>query len=89
MARNPDKFPNPTRFIPEHHMSKVAVGPASDDISFVFGFGRRICVVRHVADGSLFAAVVNILTVFRLERASGWNVGPDAEGVKWTGGLTT
>ncbi|KAG1850510.1 cytochrome P450 [Suillus tomentosus] len=95
MARNPDKYPNPTRFIPERHMSKVVVegpsthGPASDDISFVFGFGRRICVGRHVADASLFAAVVNILAVFRLERAPGWNVGPDAEGVKWTGGLTT
>ncbi|KAG1785833.1 cytochrome P450 [Suillus plorans] len=95
MARNPDKYPNPTRFIPERHMSKVVVedpsthGPASDDISFVFGFGRRICVGRHVVDASLFAAVVNILTVFRLERAPGWNVGPDAVGVKWTGGLTT
>ncbi|KAG1741735.1 hypothetical protein EDD22DRAFT_851664 [Suillus occidentalis] len=36
------------RFIPERHMSRVTVektpthGPASDDISFVFGFGRRI-----------------------------------------------
>ncbi|KAG1845229.1 cytochrome P450 [Suillus tomentosus] len=93
MARNPDKYPNPTRFIPERHMSKVVVEEPSthgaDDISFAFGFGRRICVGRHVAEASLFAAVVNILTVFRLERAPGWNVGPDAEGVKWTGGLTT
>ncbi|KAG2093331.1 cytochrome P450 [Suillus discolor] len=92
MARNPDKFPNPTRFIPERHMSKVAVEKPStgpDDISFVFGFGRRVCVGRHVVDGSLFAAIVNILAVFRLDRAPGWNVGPDAEGVEWTGGLTT
>ncbi|KAG1845251.1 cytochrome P450 [Suillus tomentosus] len=93
MARNPDKYPNPTRFIPERHMSKVVTEEPSihgpDDISFAFGFGRRICVGRHVADASLFAAVVNILTVFRLERAPGWNVGPDAEGVEWTGGLTT
>ncbi|KAG2053794.1 cytochrome P450 [Suillus hirtellus] len=95
MARNPDKYLNPMRFIPERHMSKVVVeepsthGSASDDVSFAFGFGRRICVGRHVADASLFAAVVNILTVFRLERAPGWNVRPDAEGVKWTGGLTT
>jgi hypothetical protein len=46
-------------------------------------------VGRHVADASLFAAVVNILAVFRVERAPGWNIGPDAEGVKWTGGVTT
>ncbi|KAG1785782.1 cytochrome P450 [Suillus plorans] len=89
MARNPDKFPNPTRFIPERHMSKGPSKPGPDDISFVFGFGRRVCVGRHVVDASLFAAVVHILTVFRLERAPGWNIGPDAEGVEWTGGLTT
>jgi cytochrome P450 len=46
MARNPEKYPDPTRFIPERHMSKMtseespARGP--DDISFVFGFGRRV-----------------------------------------------
>jgi hypothetical protein len=92
MARNPEKYPNPTRFMPERHMSKVAAQEPSngrDDISFAFGFGRRVCVGRHVADASLFAAIVNILAVFRVERAPGWNIGPDAEGVKWTGGVTT
>ncbi|KAG2045815.1 hypothetical protein BDR06DRAFT_1000799 [Suillus hirtellus] len=100
------------RFIPERHMSKVAIeepsthGPASDDIPLfldlesVFGMKFRVLridrfaspfssVGRHVANASLSTAVVNIPTVFRLERAPGWNVGPDAEGVKWTGGLTT
>jgi hypothetical protein len=46
-------------------------------------------VGRYVADASLFAAVVNILAIFRVERAPGWNIGPDCEGVKWTGGVTT
>ncbi|KAG2074086.1 cytochrome P450 [Suillus decipiens] len=94
MARNPEKYPNPTRFMPERHMSKVTAEEPStrrglDDTSFAFGFGRRVCVGRHVADASLFAAVVNILAVFRVERAPGWNIGPDAEGVKWSGGVTT
>ncbi|KAG2158441.1 cytochrome P450 [Suillus bovinus] len=92
MARNPEKYPDPTKFIPERHMSKVVEEPSKhgpDNASFAFGFGRRVCVGRHVADASLFAAVVSILAVFRVERAPGWNVGPDAEGVKWTGGLTT
>ncbi|OJA14289.1 hypothetical protein AZE42_10371, partial [Rhizopogon vesiculosus] len=93
MARNPEKYPDPTRFMPERYMSKVAseesVAHGRDDISFAFGFGRRVCVGRYVADASLFAAVVNILAVFRVERAPGWTVGPDCEGVKWTGGVTT
>ncbi|KAG0707020.1 cytochrome P450 [Suillus ampliporus] len=92
MARNPEKYPNPTRFMPERHMPKVAVEKSlthgRDDISFAFGFGRRVCVGRYVADASLFAAVVNILAIFRVERVPGWNAGPDAEGVKWTGGVT-
>jgi hypothetical protein len=107
MARNPEKYPNPTRFMPERHMSKVVSEDTHDrdDISFAFGFGRRVWYVtqtpginhvftcnsigRYVADASLFAAVVNILAVFRLERAPGWNAGLDGEGVKWTGGITT
>lgn len=55
---------------------------------------KRLCinvnsVGRHVADASLFAAIVNILAVFRVESTPGWNVGLDCEGVEWTGGLTT
>jgi putative cofactor-binding repeat protein len=46
-------------------------------------------VGRYVADASLFAAVVNILAVFREECAPGWNIGPDWEGLKWRGGVTT
>ncbi|KAG2089995.1 cytochrome P450 [Suillus discolor] len=66
MAHNPDKYPNPTRFIPECYMSKVALEELSthgpDDISFAFRFGSS--VGRHVAKASIFAAVVNILTLF-------------------------
>ncbi|OJA12062.1 hypothetical protein AZE42_09707 [Rhizopogon vesiculosus] len=46
MARNPEKYPDPTRFMPERYMSKVAseesVAHGRDDISFAFGFGRRV-----------------------------------------------
>ncbi|KAJ8594660.1 cytochrome P450 [Rhizopogon salebrosus TDB-379] len=93
MARNPEKDFNPTKFMPEQHMSKVKPkgspvhGP--DDISFAFGFGRRACVGRYVEDASLFAAVVNILAVFKVQRAPGWNIGPDCNGVKWTAGVAT
>ncbi|KAG2062633.1 cytochrome P450, partial [Suillus decipiens] len=96
MARNPEKYPNPKMFIPERHMSKVtteAEEPSAhhgrDEISYAFGFGRRVCVGRHVADASLFAAIVNILAVFQIERVPGWNIGLDAEGVPWTTGLAT
>ncbi|KAG2365407.1 cytochrome P450 [Suillus spraguei] len=71
MARNAEKYPNPTRFIPERHMPKVttkAEEPSAhhgrDDVSFAFGFGRRVCVGRYVAEASLFAAIVNILCGF-------------------------
>jgi hypothetical protein len=55
MARNPKKYPNPAMFIPERHMSQVASeeskahGP--DDISFAFGFGRRVWYVTQNFDG--------------------------------------
>ncbi|KAG2072885.1 cytochrome P450 [Suillus decipiens] len=96
MACNLEKYPNLMKFIPEHHMSKITTEAEElsahhgrDDISFAFGFGRHACVGRHVVNDSLFAAVVNVLAIFRLEHTPGWNIGPDAEGVPWMRGLAT
>ncbi|KAF8134907.1 hypothetical protein EV363DRAFT_1396372 [Boletus edulis] len=40
-----------------------------------FGFGRRVCVGRYVAEASLWAAIVNMLTLFRFEPSPGCDLG--------------
>lgn len=74
-----------------------------NNISWAFGFGRRIWCVeavtyysdnhvpdvgthspgRHVADASLWSAMVCILTLFKIEKTAG------SENVEWTNGVTT
>ncbi|KIJ68050.1 hypothetical protein HYDPIDRAFT_83068 [Hydnomerulius pinastri MD-312] len=88
MSRDPIKFPQPDKFRPERFLNLEKCG-SLDELSFAFGFGRRVCVGRHVADASLWIAIVNMLAVFRFEPGPSWDAGPDGANVKWTEGVTT
>ncbi|KAH7888936.1 cytochrome P450 [Phlebopus sp. FC_14] len=96
MSRDPIKFPEPHTFRPERFLSSEKPSStasssvtAMDELSFAFGFGRRVCVGRHVADASLWISIVNMLSLFRFESVPGWDPGPNGENVKWAGGVTT
>jgi len=82
MSQDEKKYPNPEAFIPERFLQDD--GTLNEDtISWSFGFGRRICPGRYVADASLWAAMVCILTLFRIEKTEG------SENVEWMKGVTT
>ncbi|KAF8552190.1 cytochrome P450 [Imleria badia] len=87
MSQDPIKFPEPEKFKPERFLQGQSA--SVDELSFAFGFGRRVCVGRHVADASLWISIVSLLAVFRFEALPRWDPGPDGVNVKWTGGLTT
>ncbi|KIK93478.1 hypothetical protein PAXRUDRAFT_828940 [Paxillus rubicundulus Ve08.2h10] len=88
MTRNEVKYPNPEEFRPERFLDKD--GQINDDtVSFAFGAGRRICVGRHIADASVWSAIVSILAIFRItkcrdEQGNEIDVNPD-----WTAGVTS
>ena len=54
---------NPDRFLdtPTH---KAEVDPRN----FIFGYGRRICPGRYVADNALFITIAQTLQVFNIEK---------------------
>ncbi|KIJ19367.1 hypothetical protein PAXINDRAFT_68976, partial [Paxillus involutus ATCC 200175] len=80
ISHNEVKYPNPTAFLPERFLQSD--GTLNDDnLSWIFGFGRRICPGRHLADASLWCAMVSILAVFTIQKTEG------SEEVKWTTGL--
>ncbi|KAG9315181.1 cytochrome P450 [Chiua virens] len=79
LSRDPIKYPNPDEFLPERFLASDK-GPL-DGPSFAYGFGRRVCVGRYVADATLWAAAVNILAMFRLEPTPGWDPGKEGENV--------
>jgi len=82
MSHNEEKYPNPNMFIPERFLRED--GTLNDDnIPWVFGFGRRICPGRHVANVTLWSAMVCILALFKIKKTEG------SEDGKWTTGMTS
>ncbi|KIY46941.1 cytochrome P450, partial [Fistulina hepatica ATCC 64428] len=58
--KDPERF-NPARFLPKPH------GGGEPPFTAGFGYGRRICPGRHLANAELFIAVASILTVFDIQ----------------------
>ncbi|KIJ19363.1 hypothetical protein PAXINDRAFT_166569 [Paxillus involutus ATCC 200175] len=82
ISHNEAKYPNPTAFLPERFLQSD--GTLNDDnVPWTFGFGRRICPGRRLANASLWCAMVSILAMFKIEKTVG------SEEVKWATGLTS
>lgn len=66
MLNNPEDYPEPEAFNPERFL-KIVNGryeydeSVRDPRTVEFGFGRRICPGRFIAEQSLYAAVVTVL----------------------------
>ncbi|GAM34537.1 hypothetical protein TCE0_015r02182 [Talaromyces pinophilus] len=64
-AHNPKTYSDPLTFDPDRYFApRNEPDPSSD----VFGFGRRICPGRYIADESLFLTVSHLLTVFNVNK---------------------
>ncbi|KAI9269164.1 cytochrome P450 [Phascolomyces articulosus] len=67
MHRDPDRYPDPEKFIATRFLSNnktmaaSAAGKVEDRDHFMFGFGRRICPAMHLAEVQMFILVTNIL----------------------------
>ncbi|EIW84503.1 cytochrome P450 [Coniophora puteana RWD-64-598 SS2] len=86
MSHNPAKYPEPSAFKPERFLD--AHGQLTDDnVSYIWGFGRRICPGRHFATNSVWIAIVRMLAAFRFEFQSEFErAGAD---VKWINSITS
>lgn len=66
---------NPLRFLGGH--------PEPDPTKYVFGFGRRICPGRILAENALFITIAQTLAVFNITKAvdpiAGKEIEPDVE----------
>ncbi|GJJ10576.1 hypothetical protein Clacol_004803 [Clathrus columnatus] len=60
--RDPHTF-DPSRFLtPEENLN-------DDNMQYVFGFGRRVCPGRYLAEASMWIAIATILSVFKIGKA--------------------
>ncbi|KAJ7751737.1 cytochrome P450 [Mycena maculata] len=68
MANDPAGYPSPSAFDPTRHLATPA---PRDPRATCFGFGRRVCPGRELAEASVFLCVAMTLAVFNIERGPG------------------
>ncbi|KAF9227185.1 cytochrome P450 [Gyrodon lividus] len=63
IAHNEETYPEPFQFLPERFLKEDGT-LTEDNVPYAFGFGRRICPGKYVADASLWIAIVSMLALF-------------------------
>ncbi|OBT69090.1 hypothetical protein VE03_01398 [Pseudogymnoascus sp. 23342-1-I1] len=67
-THDPAVYADPMTFRPERFLETPTHKPEPDPRNFIFGFGRRICPGRYVADNALFITIAQTLAVFTVEK---------------------
>ncbi|RBR11122.1 hypothetical protein FVER53590_13148 [Fusarium verticillioides] len=65
LTHDPEVYHDPMEFKPERYFEPYNEPSTSD---LVFGFGRRSCPGRWIAEQTLFLSIAQTLAVFRIER---------------------
>ncbi|KZP19015.1 cytochrome P450 [Athelia psychrophila] len=60
-------YPDPFTFNPDRFMTGGKLDPSVRDPEAAFGYGRRICPGRHMAQGTIWLNIACILTCFNME----------------------
>ncbi|KAJ7625701.1 cytochrome P450 [Roridomyces roridus] len=62
-------YPDPHTFKPERFLLNGQLDPSARDPEAAFGFGRRRCPGRHMADSSMWITIASILAAFDITKA--------------------
>jgi cytochrome P450 len=82
MTHDPETYHDPARFNPDRFLSDKSDGeatPEQDPNRYVFGFGRRICPGRVLADQSIYLTIAQMLAVFEFSKPDGAEIHPEFE----------
>ncbi|KAL0562774.1 hypothetical protein V5O48_019305 [Marasmius crinis-equi] len=68
MAHDPEVYKDPFTFNPDRFLATPGHEPEKDPRDLVFGFGRRICPGRVLADASVFISCASVLSCFEISQ---------------------
>jgi cytochrome P450 len=77
VLHNPDMYPEPDAFKPERFINPNGSLREDPVVTSLFGFGKRICPGRHLADDTLFIVIASLLSVFNIKKGKGTDGGPE------------
>ncbi|MCJ1439431.1 hypothetical protein MMC27_008825 [Xylographa pallens] len=80
-SMDPAIYPEPEKFIPERFFGS---NQAPSPCDYVFGFGRRICPGRLLANSSMFLIIAQTLAVFEISKVVDQETGRTIEPVVGT-----
>ncbi|KAF2111242.1 cytochrome P450 [Lophiotrema nucula] len=63
-THDPAVYLEPMKFNPDRHITTRSHPAEPDPRNYIFGYGRRICPGRYVADNALFITIAQSLAVF-------------------------
>lgn len=69
MTHDPELYHDPMAFKPERFLGIDGKEPEMDPHTIVFGFGRRVCPGRILADITVYLSVAQSLAVFNVTKA--------------------
>ncbi|KAF3391419.1 O-methylsterigmatocystin oxidoreductase [Penicillium rolfsii] len=69
MTHDPEVYHNPMAFEPERFLYFDGKEPEMDPCTIIFGFGRRVCPGRILADITVYLTVARSLAVFNATKA--------------------
>ncbi|SPJ71997.1 related to O-methylsterigmatocystin oxidoreductase [Fusarium torulosum] len=67
-AHDPEVYSEPMAFKPERFLSDDGNQPKLDPQTYAFGFGRRVCPGRALAENALFLNIAQSLAVFNISK---------------------
>jgi cytochrome P450 len=89
ILHDPEDYPDPESFNPSRYLTPDGTLDPSvrDPRTACFGFGRRICPARHLADATLFAMVSTLLATVEVVPAKDGHGNEIVPEVDMTSGL--
>lgn len=70
MTHDPSVYQDPMAFRPERYLTTEKHVAEPDPRTVTFGFGRRVCPGRYVADNALFITIAQSLAVFDISKVT-------------------
>lgn len=65
-THDPTVYPDPMGFRPERFIETPTHAAEPDPRNWTFGYGRRVCPGRYIADNALFTTIAQSLAVFNI-----------------------